>query len=96
MTLDADEFLRRFLLHLLPQRFVRIRSFGFLANRQRTASLALCRQLLATAEGPAPVVAKACQAAWPCPQCGGPMLLLERLTASELTVALGKERLDSS
>ena len=96
MTLDADEFLRRFLLHLLPQRFVRIRSFGFLANRQRTASLALCRQLLATAEVPAPVVAKACQAAWPCPQCGGPMLLLERLTASELTVALGKERLDSS
>ena len=44
MTLTADELLRRFLQHLLPKRFVRIRSFGFLANRQRTESLALCRR----------------------------------------------------
>jgi hypothetical protein len=46
MTLDAAEFLRRFLLHTLPDRFPRIRYFGFLANRHRRAKLELCRQLL--------------------------------------------------
>jgi hypothetical protein len=45
MTLDAVEFLRRFFLHILPKGFVRIRHFGFLANRFRTERLALCRQL---------------------------------------------------
>jgi hypothetical protein len=47
MTLVATEFLRRFFLHVLPKGFVRIRQFGFLVNRSRTANLALCRQLLA-------------------------------------------------
>ncbi len=47
MTLDADEFIRRFLLHTLPQGFQRIRHFGFLANCHRQQKLALCRQLLA-------------------------------------------------
>jgi len=47
MDLDADEFLRRFLLHVVPDRFVRIRHFGLLANRTRKAKLARCRQLLA-------------------------------------------------
>jgi len=46
MILDADEFIRRFLLHVLPDGFQRIRYFGFLANRYRTEKLALCRQLL--------------------------------------------------
>ena len=46
LTLAADEFLRRFLLHTLPPGFQRIRYFGFLANRYRTEKLALCRQLL--------------------------------------------------
>ena len=87
MTLDADEFLRRFLQHLLPRRFVRIRSFGFLSNRQRTASLALCRQLLAVAEVPVPE-AKTTETAWRCPHCGGPMVVMERLTAAQLEVAL--------
>ncbi len=45
-TLDGEEFLRRFLLHVLPDRFVRIRQFGFLANRTRTAALARARELL--------------------------------------------------
>jgi hypothetical protein len=53
MTLPADEFLRRFLLHVLPAGFVRIRHFGFLANRGRTAKLARCRALLAVSS-PAP------------------------------------------
>jgi hypothetical protein len=49
MTLSADEFLRRFLLHVLPGGFVRIRHFGFLANRGHAAKLARCRALLAAA-----------------------------------------------
>jgi Putative transposase/Transposase zinc-binding domain len=46
MTLGADEFIRRFLLHVLPDGFQRIRYFGFLANRYRAEKLALCRRLL--------------------------------------------------
>jgi hypothetical protein len=46
MTLEAVEFIRRFLLHVLPSGFVHIRHFGFLANRNRKESLALCRSLL--------------------------------------------------
>ena len=46
MTLQADKFIRRFLLHVLPPRFAKIRYFGFLANRYRRSKLALCRQLL--------------------------------------------------
>jgi Putative transposase/Transposase zinc-binding domain len=46
MTLDADEFIRRFLIHTLPAGFQRIRHFGFLANCHRTAKLTLCRKLL--------------------------------------------------
>lgn len=52
MTLDAVEFMRRFLLHVLPRGFVRIRQFGFLANRVRKEKLALCRSLL---NAPSPV-----------------------------------------
>jgi predicted RNA-binding Zn-ribbon protein involved in translation (DUF1610 family) len=50
ITLSAQEFLRRFMQHVLPRGFVRIRSFGFLANRLRDKQLALCRQLLNAAE----------------------------------------------
>ncbi len=50
MTLSAQEFLRRFLQHVLPKGFVRIRSFGFLAHRVRDKHLALCRQWLHAAE----------------------------------------------
>ena len=46
MTLDAQEFIRRFLLHILPDGFMRIRHFGFLANRSKKQALARCRQLL--------------------------------------------------
>jgi hypothetical protein len=52
MTLEATEFLRRFLLHILPDGFVRIRHFGLLANRHRTDNLSLCRQLLAVPQPP--------------------------------------------
>ena len=53
MALEAKEFLRRFLLHVVPDGFVRIRHFGVLANRTRKAKLARCRQLLAQPPAPA-------------------------------------------
>src|SRR6266581_2716986 len=53
MTLTAEEFIRRFLLHVVPDGFVRIRHFGFLANRTRRAKLARCRALLAPPPAPA-------------------------------------------
>jgi hypothetical protein len=52
MTLDAVEFIRRFLLHVLPVGMVRIRHFGFLANRVRKQKLEHCRALLATSPPP--------------------------------------------
>jgi hypothetical protein len=52
MTLATDEFLRRFLLHVLPQGFMRIRYFGWLANRHRTKLLDLCRSHLRTSAPP--------------------------------------------
>lgn len=56
MTLEAGEFMRRFLLHVLPDGFMRIRHFGFLANRSKKQNLARCRQLL-DVETPAPAPA---------------------------------------
>lgn len=56
MTLEADEFMRRFLLHAVPDGFHRIRHIGFLANGHRTAKLALCRTLLAAARPEPPPV----------------------------------------
>lgn len=79
MTLAADEFLRRFLLHTLPRRFVRIRFFGFMARRKRGLLLPLCHRLL----GPAPpVTSRSDSRIPPCRRCGGTMNLIERLYAS--------------
>jgi hypothetical protein len=47
MTVDAFEFIRRFLLHILPDRFMKIRHYGLLCNRHRAAKLARCKELLA-------------------------------------------------
>jgi hypothetical protein len=86
MTLSLDEFLRRFLLHLLPKGFVRIRHFGFLANRRRAQLLPQC---FAALDSP-PVQTKAAFTArdmspdWFCPKCGGPMAIIERLTAAQI------------
>ena len=52
MTLDAIEFVRRFLMHVLPSGFVRIRHYGLLANRHRQEKLARCRELLGVAVTP--------------------------------------------
>ncbi len=58
MDLNADEFIRRFLLHIVPDGFVRIRYFGLLANRGRVAKLARCRALLAHPAPPPPTPAE--------------------------------------
>ena len=81
MTLSADEFIRRFLLHTVPGGFQRIRHIGFLANSHRTAKLALCRTLLA-APTPEPPTAEPYRervrrltghALDVCPDCSGAM-----------------------
>ena len=101
MTLSADEFLRRFLLHVLPRAFVRIRFFGFLANRRRATLLPLCQQLLAQ-----PAM-QSCAATkhdlpppggWLCPKCSTPMLLIERLSSIAVVSVLAAHttRLDTS
>jgi hypothetical protein len=88
MTLSVDEFLRRFLLHLLPQGFVRIRHFGFLANRRRATTLPLCFHLLGSVQEPQAeqhaLSTEDSPDLWRCPKCGGPMKVVERLTAAEI------------
>lgn len=63
MVLTGEEFIRRFLLHILPLRFIRIRRYGILANRGRAAKLAHCRRLLQAPE-PEPVVPETVEALW--------------------------------
>jgi hypothetical protein len=85
LTVSLDEFLRRFLLHLLPKGFVRIRNFGFLANRRRAAFLPLCFHLLDAAQEPqADQNAADSNGLWRCPKCGGPMVVVERFTAADM------------
>ena len=86
LTLSLDEFLRRFLLHVLPKGFVRIRNFGFLANRRRATHLPLCFHLLGSAPQAEQDISdsKAPRDLWLCPKCGGPMMVIERLTAAEI------------
>jgi phosphatidylserine/phosphatidylglycerophosphate/cardiolipin synthase-like enzyme len=91
LTLHVDEFLRRFLLHVLPRGFVRIRHFGFLASRRRGALVSLCKQLL-PADSPATPNSASTPSdtpgqpapLWTCPLCGGPMVVIERLTAVQI------------
>ena len=90
MRLDTHEFVRRFLLHVLPNGLQRIRHYGFLANRYRAVKLARCRELIAQ---PEPVVASpeapvdyrdrylllTGKSLRDCPQCGhGHMVCIER------------------
>ena len=84
MTLRHEEFLRRFLQHVLPRGFPRIRYFGLLANRRRGALLPLCRTLLLAHPEPIQSTPAASPALGRCPCCQGPMRLVERLTANQL------------
>ena len=87
MTLAADEFISRFLLHTLPDGFHRLRHYGFLGNRHRAQKLALCRELLAVA--PVALLDTADKAGPPqdrsfdtCPCCGWRMEKLDPLPRS--------------
>lgn len=90
MTLAADEFIRRFLLHALPDGFQRIRHYGLFANGERTAKLARARSLLEVAPPPSPPPQKASELLRAltgrdldiCPCCGGPMLRIGTLPRS--------------
>jgi hypothetical protein len=84
MTVSAAEFIRRFLVHVLPKGFVRIRHFGFMANAQRSASLQRCRQLLRTSPVISSTDSASAPSGWFCPKCGGPMIVVQRLTAIQL------------
>jgi hypothetical protein len=93
MTLSAMEFLRRFVQHILPRGFVRIRQSGFLANTCRTTRVALARTLLSAAL--TTVIASTATetptaATWACPRCGAPMILGPIRSALQLmTITLG-------
>ncbi len=76
MTLAADEFVRRFLLHILPKGFHRIRHYGLLASAGRKANLARVRELLAPPSPPAEPV-KTPDPLPSCPCCGGRMTIIE-------------------
>jgi len=87
LTLSLDEFLRRFLLHILPQGFVRIRHFGFLANRKRAKTLPLCFHALGATSPPSTRSEPASPSSgdtWHCPECGGLMVVVEKLSVVEI------------
>lgn len=81
MTLTADEFLRRFLLHMLPKGLVRIRHFGLFANRRKETALARCRELL----GATTIREQSETTNLPrCPACSATTLVIERFTSAQL------------
>jgi hypothetical protein len=81
MTVSAEEFLRRFLIHVLPKGLVRIRHFGLFANRRRGDALSRCRLLLGGATCASdPETTTQLR----CPICASPMLVIERLTSSQI------------
>ena len=83
MTLAAEEFIRRFLLHILPKGFHRIRHYGLFANTGRAENIARLRELLGSAPPPAEKAASPSQhepaetVLPPCPCCGGRMVVIE-------------------
>ena len=83
MTLATDEFIRRFLIHVLPKGFHRIRHYGLLASGNRAANIAHARELLAVPSRPKqPDTTEAAideprVLAHPCPCCGGRMIIIE-------------------
>ena len=104
MRLTPHEFIRRFLSHVLPKGFHRIRHYGLLANGNRAANIAKARELLAV---PAPAREPDTQEptssdepvalAHPCPCCGGRMIIIETFEAgSEPKIEPTVEGIDSS
>jgi hypothetical protein len=82
MTLAADEFIRRFLIHVLPRGFHRIRHYGLLAGSARKDCLAQARDMLGVAPAPEePAIEKSSDQRPPCPCCGGTMVIIETFAA---------------
>ena len=77
MTLETNEFIRRFLLHVLPRGFHRIRHYGLLAGATRKAHLDHVRQLLGATPSAKDVQAEPDDIRPPCPCCGGHMIVVE-------------------
>jgi Putative transposase len=78
MTLTTDEFIRRFLIHVLPRGFHRIRHYGLLARATCADNIARARELLAIPKPPAePADATDGKDPHPCPRCGGRMIIIE-------------------
>jgi predicted Zn-ribbon and HTH transcriptional regulator len=84
LTLSNEEFLQRFLQHVLPKGFPRIRYFGWLANRKRGNLLSICQNRLACQPPTTPVTADGEDIVWRCPRCHGAMRIIERWTALQL------------
>ncbi len=81
MALDYDEFIRRFLLHVLPKGLMRIRHYGILANRCRKRSLQVIRTLLATPVLEAPEKTENEPISYPCPKCRkGQLIFKHKIT----------------
>jgi hypothetical protein len=81
MTISANEFIRRFLLHVLPKRFMKIRHYGILQNRGKLERVNICRRLL---HSPGPVAAPKAYLPPKCPKCGNTLMLTEHLSAIRL------------
>ena len=90
MTLTPEEFLRRFLSHVLPKGFPRIRYFGWMANRKRAVMLQLCRRLLGQTLSPERDSTPPDSSPEPCPLCRGAMRIVERFTARQLAAMASK------
>ena len=86
MTLSAEEFLHRYVQHVLPHGFVRIRQFGFLANSQRAFALMRVRHLLGGIVRASDFISnvRPAHATWKCPRCGEPMRIGPPLSAAIL------------
>ena len=107
MSLDADEFIRRFLLHVLPDGFHRIRHYGLLANAGRVENIAKARALLGVTTPPTKpgeivpdAPAEETTQTTPCACCGGRMILIETFergaSPKSWTCAPVAQRMDSS
>jgi putative transposase len=107
MTLEAWEFIRRFLLHVLPEGLKRIRHYGLLANRSKKGKLAQCRELLGAQQQPTGGGKKTARQIMVevtgfdpgvCPACGvGTLVIVEQLPALGLaTYYCGRAAMDSS
>jgi hypothetical protein len=84
MTLDASEFIRRFLLHVLPKGLVRIRYYGWMANRCRRQRAMQCRELLGAEPTEALLTPDVSSGGRRCPVCGGAIEVVEVIVPHEL------------